>query len=158
MDRKNKKSTIKEYAQSGKPLCNVVKNSSKWLPDITFYINSYSRLSIYLPNGDAKQIAEPKQVENFWQWLFYHQHRVGKLIDNKNIANISILTPFKGLTLYINSKFYKIHDLKAVIGGVKVLVLDENNKLIKMGNGYENEVSDVKKCKEFFELHYKPRE
>ena len=144
-----RKNTIKEYAQSGKPLCNAVKTSDKWLIDTSFYINSYSRLSIYLPNGDVKQIAEPKRIENFWTWLFYHQHRVGKLLKTKQKANISTLMPLKGSVISMNQTSFKIYDLEAVIGGVKVTLLNTKGELMLMGNGYGSDVIDVVRFEKF---------
>ena len=144
-----RKKTIKEYAESGKALCNAVKNNDNWLIDTNFYINSYSRLSIYLPNGESKQIAEPKKIENFWKWLFYHQHRVGKLVKTKQKANISTLIPLKGSVITMNQISYKIHDLEAVVGGVKVTLLASNGKLVRMGNSYGSDIIDVLKFEKF---------
>ena len=153
MDNFRKKITI-QYSQSGKAICNAVQNSDNWSVDTSFHINSYNRLSIYLPDGKAKQISEPKQVNKFWEWLFSHQHRVGKPIDSKRVADISTLLPFKGAYIYIEHKSYKIHYLKAVMGGVKVILLDENSQLINMANGHGSTTIDVKKCKDFFKAYY----
>ena len=144
--------TIRKYARSGKALCNAVQNSDNWSVKTNFYINSFSRIGIYLPNGKPSQLSDPKQIDNFWKWLFYHQHRVGNLLKIKKVANISTLSPFKNASITINYKSYKIHDLKAVIGGVKVTLLDENSEPLIMSNGYGSKVVDVRKCEEFFEL------
>ena len=144
-----RKKTIKEYAESGKAFCNAVKNNDKWLIDTSFYINSYSRLSIYLSNGESKQIAEPKKIENFWKWLFYHQHRVGKLVKTKQKANISTLIPLKGSVITMNQTSFKIYDLEAVLGGVKVTLLNTKGKLVLMGNGFGSDVIDVVRFEKF---------
>jgi len=150
-----RKKIIKEYAQSGKPICNGVRNADKWAVNTKFYINSYSRLSIYLPSGESKQIADPKQISNFWEWLFDHQHRVGKLLDEKNLADISVLLPFIGALISFNGKFYNIHRLIPVIGGVKVILSNKNGELMAINNSYGNEIIDVYKCKKWFELYVK---
>jgi len=147
-----RKKIVREYAQSGKPICNAVQNSNNWAIDTKFYINSYSRLSTYLPNGESRQIADPKQIDNFWNWLFYHQHRVGTLLDEKKVADISVLLPFLGLSIMLDDKFYKIESLKAVVGGVKVFLSNDRGELMEIGNGYGSKVIDVGKCWEWFEL------
>jgi hypothetical protein len=148
-----RKKIIRQYAQSGKAICNAVKNQDSWLTETNFHINSYSRLSIYLPSGELKQIAEPKKIDNFWKWLFYHQKRIGKLLDTNQKADISTLHKYQGETINLNNKPYKIHKLTPVIAGVKVTISDKNGNLTRLGNGYGSEVIDVEKCREFFELN-----
>ena len=148
-----RKKIIRQYAQSGKAICNAVKNQDSWLTETNFHINSYSRLSIYLPSGELKQIAEPKKIDNFWKWLFYHQKRIGKLLDTNQKADISTLHKYQGETINLNNKPYKIHKLTPVIAGVKVTISDKNGNLTRLGNSYGSEVIDVEKCREFFELN-----
>ncbi len=148
-----RKKIIRQYAQSGKAICNAVKNQDSWLTETNFHINSYSRLSIYLPSGELKQIAEPKKIDNFWKWLFYHQKRIGKLLDTNQKADISTLHKYQGETISLNNKPYKIHKLTPVIAGVKVTISDKNGNLTRLGNSYGSEVIDVEKCREFFELN-----
>ena len=139
-----RKKIIKEYAQSGKPICNAVSNQDKWAVDTKFYINSYSRLSISTKDNGFKQIGNPQQVNNFWRWLFDHQHRVGEKIDTKKVANIRGFLKFIGKSVSINNITYKIKNIKAVVGGVKVY-LEYNNKIIELGNSYGNSVIDIKR-------------
>jgi len=68
---KFRKKIIKEFAQSGKPICNCVNNQDNWASKTSFYINSYNRLTIVLPDGTFQQISNPKQIENFWIWLYF---------------------------------------------------------------------------------------
>jgi len=147
-----RKKIVREYAQSGKPICNAVQNSDRWAIDTKFYINSYSRLSTYLPNGESTQIADPKQIDNFWNWLFYHQHRVGTLLDEEREADISVLLAFLGSSIILNDKLYKIENLKPVVGGVKVFLSNDNGELMEIGNGYGSKIIDVDKCREWFEI------
>jgi len=146
-----RKKTIKEFAQSGKALCNCVANQDKWAKDTTFYINSYSRLSIYLPNGELKQIVEPKKINNFWRWLFAHQHRLGELLNTNKKAKIATLLKFIGKSFFINNQQFKIERLTPVIGGVEVIISDKDGLLSTVGNGYGSKVLDVARCQKFFE-------
>ena len=150
---KFRKKVTKEFAQSGKPICNGVLNGDNWAINTKFYINSYSRLSIYLADGRAKQITQPKQISKFWDWLFYHQYRVGKLINVKEVANILILLAFLGKRIILNKKPYTIEKLMPVIGGVKVIISNSSGERISLKNGYGGDILDVEKCKESFELY-----
>jgi len=145
-----RKKIIKKFAQSGKTICNGVANQERWAVDTKFYINSYSRLSIYTPNGAFKQIANPQQVANFWAWLFEHQHRVGRLIESEKVANIGGLLKFIGQSISVNNKTYILQSLKAVLGGVKVYLLYEG-KVIELKNSHESTVIDIEKCKKWLE-------
>lgn len=129
LDKFQKKIT-RQYAQTGKPICNAVANEDDWSMDIKFYINSYSRLSIYLPDGSLKQLSDPKQIANFWKWLFSHQHRVGTSLDTSKIADISSIVMFIGALIILNKKSYTIKDLTPVVGGVKVRVGDSDGNII----------------------------
>ena len=148
-----RKKIVRQYAQSGKPICNSVTNSDSWATETQFYINGYSRLSIYLPNGKSKQIAEPKQINNFWEWMFHHQHRVGNLLSSDKIADISVLLTFIGALILLNQKPYRVKSLKPVVGGVKVTLVNSNGELTAIYNGHGSEVIDVQKCREWLELY-----
>ena len=150
---KFRKKVIREYAQSGKPVTNAIQNSDNWSIETKFYINSYSRLSTYLPNGKHKQIVEPKAISNFWKWLYYHQYRVGSLLDTKKVADISLLEPFLGKRVLIDNKTYNIEKLTPVVGGVKLIISNDIGDLINIGNGYGSYIIDVRKCKEWFDLY-----
>ena len=141
---------IRQYARSGKAICNGVKNSDGWSIETKFYINGYSRLSIYLPNKKPKLIDQPRQVDNFWRWLFDHQHRVDNLINEKKPADISTLIPFIGALIVINKKSYHIKSFQPVIGGVKMTIFNDDS-LINIGNGYGSDILDVVKCREWLE-------
>jgi len=141
---------IRQYARSGKAICNGVKNSDGWSIETKFYINGYSRLSIYLPNEKPKLIDQPRQVDNFWRWLFDHQHRVDNLLNEKKPADISALIPFIGALIIINKKSYYIKSFQPVIGGVKMTIFNDES-VVNIGNGYGSEVLDVVKCREWLE-------
>ena len=148
---------IRKHAKSGKPICNGVKNVDNWSIDTNFYINGYSRLVTYLPNEKPKLIDEPKQVDNFWRWLFNHQHRVDNLINQEKPADISTLLPYIGALLIFNNKPYYIKSFKAVIGGVKIAISsdDVDGGVFTMGNGYGSSVIDVVRCKKWLEKESK---
>jgi len=154
---KFRKKIIKEFSQSGKPICNCVNNEDNWSSETTFYINSYNRLSIILADGTFQQISNPKQIENFWRWLFFHQHRVGDIINITQTADISSLIIFIGTFILINQEVYEIKKLQPVIGGIKVTIANSNGELIQVGNGFGNNTIDVNRCKEFFENNSAPK-
>ena len=150
---KFRKKIISQYSQTGKPICNAIANEDNWSMDTKFYINGYSRLSIYLPDGKMKQLTDPKQIANFWKWLFEHQHRVGVLLDTTKLANISPLLIFIGALVMLNKESYTLKSLTPVAGGVKVSVYNKNSEIISIQNGFSRDVIDVEKCKKFFELN-----
>jgi hypothetical protein len=137
--------TVKEYAKTGEPISNCVFNKDKWSEETKFYINSYSRLSIYTENGNFVQIAEPKKISNFWKWLFAHQHRVGVVLDTKKSSNISDILPFVGKSIIINDNIYKIHQIKAVVGGAKIKLEDKEGSVITLNNEFGGNIIDVKR-------------
>ena len=143
--------TIKEYAQSGKPICNCVKNLDSWASGVIFYINSYSRVSIKIPNGETKQIVEPEMIDRFWSWLHSNQHRVGEIIDTTKAPDISLLLAFLGKSIELRDTVYTIERLKPTIGGVKVWLKDREGNLISIGNGFGSEVIDKQSCMRWFE-------
>jgi len=154
---KFRKKIIKEFAQSGKAICNCVANEDDWATHTTFYINSYNRLCIILPDGTFRQISNPKQVENFWRWAFYHQDRIGKLLNTKKLADISTLLIFIGAFVLLDRGVYQIKQLQPVVGGVKVTIADSDGILSIMGNGLGHNIQDVNLCKRFFENNSVPK-
>ncbi|MCK4440913.1 MAG: hypothetical protein KAU90_02835, partial [Sulfurovaceae bacterium] len=136
--------TIKEYAKTGKAISNCVFNKDKWAKKTQFYINSYNKLSIYTETGNFIQIAEPKKIDNFWKWLFVHQHRVGVVLDTQKSADISSILPFLGESIIINENLYKIHQINAVVGGVKIELENKEGKIITLNNGFSSDIIDVK--------------
>ena len=140
-----RKKITSKYAKSGEPICNAVTNQDSWAKDVKFYINSYNKVSIYTAQGDFKQIVEPKQIEHFWSWLFAHQHRVGKLLDTKTLPNISHLLKYIGKSIVINNTIFKIHDIEAVIGGVKVKLENRDGQIIGVNSEFGREIIDLKR-------------
>ncbi len=144
---------IRKYARSGKPICNGVKNSDSWSVETKFYINGYSRLNIYLPDEKPKLIDEPRKVDNFWKWLFEHQHRVDNLVDEKKLADISSLLPFIGALVVLNQNIYRVKSFEPVVGGVKMIFSNDQGS-IKVGNGFGSDIIDVVRCREWLEKGY----
>ena len=139
-----KKITTK-YSKSGEPICNALSNKDGWGKKVQFYINSYNKLSIYTAQGLFKQIVNPKEIENFWLWLFSHQHRVGKLLDTKTLPNISHLLEHVGKSIVLNKTVFKIHNIEPVIGGVKVKLEDKDGRICGVNSEFGSEVIDVKR-------------
>ena len=144
---------IKEYARTGRPICNAVKINNLWAVKTRFYINSYSRLAIYTESGNSKQIADPKQIEDFWKWLFDHQNRVGVLLDETKKADISPLIGYIDKPLLVNQKPYRVTSLKPVIGGVEMKLTDGEGKILDATNGHGSYVLDVEKSLRWLEEH-----
>ena len=68
----------KQFGANSKPICNL---APKYHKENTFYINSYNKVSMITPYNDMIQLANPKQIHEFWQWLYINSHRVGDKID-----------------------------------------------------------------------------
>ncbi|SFV66274.1 hypothetical protein MNB_SV-12-1931 [hydrothermal vent metagenome] len=144
-----RKKIIKQYSNTGEPICNCVSNQDSWAKDVQFHINSYNRVSIYTGKGVFKQIAEPKQIANFWEWLFAHQHRVGKLLDTNRVVDISHLLKFEGQSIVINKNIYKIYKLTPLIGGLRVQFQDKEGNIQTIKSGFGSEVVDVGKFEDW---------
>ena len=144
-----RKKIVRQYSKTGEPICNAISNQDQWAKDVQFYINSYNKVSIYTGNGEFKQILEPKKIANFWAWLFAHQHRVGTLLDMKNLPDISLVLAFIGQNIVVNKKIYKIHNIEAVIGGAKIKLEDENGKVIGLNSEFGSEVIDLQRVREW---------
>ena len=142
LDKFRKKIT-NEFSKTGKPICNVVTNEDGWSPDVEFYINSFNKISIYTTDNKFKQIVEPKQINNLWRWLFVHQHRVGKVLDTKKVADISHLLKFEGQSIVSGKNIYKIHKLTPVIGGLIVQLQDKEGKFFNITTEFGREVVDL---------------
>ncbi len=143
-----KKITTK-YSKSGEPICNVVCNQDAWGKEVQFYINSYNKLSIYTAQGLFQQIANPKEIENFWLWLFAHQHRVGKLLDTKTPPNISHLLKYIGESVVINKTIFKIYNIEPLIGGVKVQLKNKDGHIIMVNSEFGSEVIDINRFEDW---------
>ncbi|CAA6825433.1 MAG: Unknown protein [uncultured Sulfurovum sp.] len=68
----------KRFSKTAQPICNAVP---KWEKETTFYINSYNKLSIITAQKEHKQLKNPLEIKQFWEWLFGQKHRVGDTID-----------------------------------------------------------------------------
>ena len=138
-----------QYGKSGEVVCNAVSNQDSWRNDVPFCINSYNKVSIYTKDGLFKQIVEPKQVKNFWSWLFAHQHRVGKLLDTKTLPNISHLLKYIGKSIVINKTVLKIHRIESVIGGIKIKVKNKDGQIRGVNSEFGSEVIDLKRFEDW---------
>ncbi len=144
-----RKKITSKFAKSGEPICNAISNKDNWGKEVQFYINSYNKVSIYTTQGELKQIVEPKQIENFWSWLFAHQHRVGKILDTKTPPTISHLLKYIGKSVVINKTIFKIHKIEPVIGGVKVQFQDKEEQDIRLKSEFGSEVIDLKRFEDW---------
>jgi len=147
-----RKKITSKYAKNGEPICNAVANKDNWAKDVQFYINSYNKVCLYTAQEEFKQIVEPKQIERFWAWLFAHQHRVGKILDTKTPPKISHLLKYIGQSVVINKTVFKIYDIKAVIGGVKVKLEDRDGQIIGINSEFGSEVIDMVRFEKWIEI------
>ena len=146
-----RKKVTSQFAKSGEPLCNALSNRDSWAKDVQFYINSYNKVCLYTAQEEFKQIVEPKQIERFWSWLFAHQHRVGKMLDTKTPPKISHLLKYIGQSIVINKTVFKIYDIEAVIGGVKVKLEDKDGQIIGVNSEFGSEVIDIKRFEDWID-------
>ena len=145
-----KKKTVYDFSKSGKAICNGVNNGDNWLKETQFYINSYNRLSIQIPNGEFKQLVDPKQINNFWAWLFENQHRVGELKDYSAVPDISFLLLFLGKIIIHHKEKFTIESITAVEGGVGVKLKDKNGAVVEVMNKKRSKILDVEDCEQWF--------
>ena len=146
-----RKKITSKFSKSGEPICNALSNKDNWAKDVKFYINSYNKVCLYTAQEEFKQIVEPKQIERFWAWLFAHQHRVGKILDTKTPPKVSHLLKYIGKSVVINKTVFKIYDIEAVIGGVKVKLEDRDGQMLRVSSEFGSEVIDIKRFEDWVE-------
>jgi DNA-binding PadR family transcriptional regulator len=78
----------KKYQKLSKPICNCVPT---WQKEVEFYINSYNKLTIKLPNGEFRQIDDPNLIHKFWKYLYNNPSHIGRVIDFSKPLNYSEL-------------------------------------------------------------------
>jgi hypothetical protein len=140
----------KEFGNSGLSICNDVPN---YKPKTEFVINSYNKLSLITPNKEYKQLANPLEVNRFWQWLFENRDRIG---DVREIEDVKIedLIKFVGLSIRVNKIAYKIYSVTKNGDGVKIQVKNSSGTIITIKNPDkgQGDVIDLYKCKKWFDL------
>ena len=107
-------------------------------------------MSIQIPNGEFKQLVEPKQINNFWEWLFNNQHRVGNVKDYYTIPDISFLLLFLGKIIVNNKEEFTIESINAVEGGAHINLKDKNGAIVEVKNKKKSQVLDVGDCEKWF--------
>ena len=101
--------TKKDFAKTSEPICNCVPN---WDKQTIFSINSYNKLSVLLPTGEYKQIANPQHINDFWHWLHENQDRVGDVIDfSKKLDLQELQKRYIGTDIYINKEKIQISNI-----------------------------------------------
>ena len=135
---------IKKFGDSNLPICNEVAG---WDFQTQFVINSYNKLSIIIPNGKYKQLVNPKEINDFWRWLFKNQNRVGEVREMKK-AKIEDLMLFIGFFVLIADKKYEINDIQKKQNGVTIKLKDEFGKIKVMENN-KKRVLNMEKCKQW---------
>ena len=53
---------VEEFLLTSAPICNMVKG---WQKETEFYINSYNKLTILSPTGQAIQLKDPIAINDF---------------------------------------------------------------------------------------------
>jgi len=120
----------KEFGNSGLSICNDVPN---YKPKTEFVINSYNKLSLITPNKEYKQLANPLEVNRFWQWLFENRDRIGDVGEIEDVK-IEDLIKFVGLSIRINKIAYKIYSVTKNGDGVKIQVKNSSGTIITIKN------------------------
>ncbi len=135
----------KKFAITSQPICNGVP---KWDKNTTFYINSYNKLSIITPEGEHKQLKNPKEINHFWQWLSKNPQRVGDKIDfsksptlkqlEKRLLNTTIKMGNRPETIesFVESKYGIKVNVKNQKGEVRVII-DKDTKKDKLFSLHE---------------------
>jgi len=127
------KKTRNKFIVTSAPLCNKVEG---WQKDTTFYINSYGRLSSTATGMDCDQIKNPRQINEFWTWLFKNQERVGEIVDfdieKKKIAQLN--KKYKEKKIKINGITRWIAEIVSINEGVAIKVKNERGAVAMMLN------------------------
>jgi len=137
------------FILTSEPICNVVDGFQK---DTTFYINSYGKLSMTSPKEGCLQINNPVQANQFWKWLFKHQHRVGDIIDfnNPKILVNQLNNQYKNLKLNIENKERWIEDIILIKDKFAIRTKDENGRVFIISDTYNNPtLYDYDACKKY---------
>jgi len=117
---------IKYFGMTSKPICNFVPTFNK---ETIFFINSYNKLSIVMPNKENKQVKNPQSIYAFWEWLYLNPQRIGDKIDFSKKPTVTALKRrFVNRTIKIGGQERIIVDLVAVESGVKVKVKEDNGE------------------------------
>ena len=117
---------IKYFAMTSKLICNFVPNFHK---ETIFYVNSYNRLSIIMPNKKSRQIKNPESIYAFWEWLYLNPQRIGDKIDfSKKPTATALKRRFINRTIKLSGQERTIVDFVAVEGGVKIKVKEPNGE------------------------------
>jgi len=137
------------FILTSEPICNVVDGFQK---DSTFYINSYGKLSMTSPKEGCLQIKSPVQANQFWKWLFKHQHRVGDIIDfnNPKILVNQINSQYKNMKLNIKNRERWIKDIILIKDKFAIRTKDENGRVFIISDSYNNPtLYDYDACKKY---------
>jgi len=141
-----KQRITKKFANSNLPICNAVEG---WHYKTEFVINSYNKLSIITPKGEYKQLANPKEIDNFWQWLYKNQERIGDVRGDEEWESLLF---FIGFFVLMNKRKYKIHNFQKASGGVKMQLKAQDGEIIKIVQPKtESEILNIEDCKKWLE-------
>jgi hypothetical protein len=144
-----KEKVTKIFAKNQKLLCNGVDT---WNKKSIFYINSYSRLCIITPEKNKKQLTDPSQIHQFWNWLLKNNERVGNIIDWEQAPTLQELkTRYLNKNIEVNDKKWKIHNIVANNENelVKLQIRNQENKIALLtDNRDKSKFFTLKRCQE----------
>ena len=142
-----KEKVTKVFSRNQKFLCNAVEG---WSKETIFYINSYNRLSILTHEKKQKQLKDPLQIHNFWEWLFNHSERIGNLIDfNKEPTLQELKVYYLHKNVIVNNKKFKIRDIVSNGNLVKLQIEDIRGNICLLLDGKNNKkFFSLKRCQE----------
>ena len=131
------KDTKKTYQELSLPICNSVPT---WQKEVEFYINSYNKLTIKLPNQEYQQIKEPEKIHHFWKYLYNNPEQIGKVIDYSNPLNCNeLIYRYRGVGIKLGDiKLSVVSFYEKEVGKVIIEVLKDgetNSKILQNNKG-----------------------
>ena len=142
----------KEFAKTSEPICNGLKG---WKKETTFYINSYNKLSIVTPLGEAIQVKNPVKINEFWKYLYNNKDKIGETIDfTKELTIEELKKRYIGMDIVIDNMKLQVYNIEEVINGVKIYVQDRKTlKVATISQNGEDKIFTFKECEDaLFEL------
>ena len=118
------KEVKKKYQELSTPICNCVPT---WQKEVEFYINTYNKVAIKLPNGEFKQVKDPKKIKDFWEHIYTNPMNIGRVIDFSKPLNYSeLMNRYRFSTIKWGTNRATIVDFHdGDIGKAKIEILED---------------------------------
>ncbi len=133
----------RDFGLTSAPICNYVGNGDSWDKRTTFYINSYSKLSVSPPEGETYQLKEPEKINNFWKWLYKNQYRVGDIINPTEKPTVQMLNiRYKDENLYTKWGVYKFREVVDCKNGLVKVTAEKDGKIYNIPDRFNRQEYD----------------